>query len=261
LPISRPTAAVTITSLLQGLSTARLRALFSQDSRQAAGWVRVAAEDGSETAQLCYGRMLLAGTGVEPDAVAALRWFRRAAARGDIDAVNMVGRCFDNGWGTVQDPASAAGHYRAAADAGHAWARYNLGHLHLNGRGVPHDPRLAQAYYRLAANQGHERAMNLVGRCCEHGWGTPVDMPQAELWYRRSAEAGYFRGQYNWATVLLEAGQEDEAAVWFARAAAGGTPAVREAVQRARRTGRCAVASPQNDLRTVNSSTRPSGST
>jgi hypothetical protein len=49
-------------------------------------------------------------------------------------------------------------------------------------------------------------------------------------WYRRSAEAGYFRGQYNWASILLKAGRFEEAAQWFERAAIGGTAAMRRAV-------------------------------
>ncbi len=56
--------------------------------------------DGLPHGQLCYGRMLLEGTGVSKDPVAALMWFRRAASSGDLDAINMVGRCLDNGWGT-----------------------------------------------------------------------------------------------------------------------------------------------------------------
>jgi TPR repeat protein len=81
-----------------------------------------------------------------------------------------------------------------------------------------------------AAQQGHERAMSLVGRCCEEGWGTARDLDAAADWYRRSAEAGYFRGQYNWASLLLKAGRFEEAATWFERAAVGGTAAMRRAV-------------------------------
>jgi TPR repeat protein len=81
-----------------------------------------------------------------------------------------------------------------------------------------------------AAAQGHERAMNLLGRCCEEGWGTPRSASAAADWYRRSAEGGYFRGQYNWASMLLIEGRCEEAALWLARAAAGGTAAVRLAV-------------------------------
>ena len=223
-------ASPSITGYLAGLSTARLRTLFSQEPERAADWVRVIAMEGLPQAQVCYGRMLLEGTGGRKDPPAALAWFRRAAARGDLDAVNMVGRCFDNGWGTAEDPAAAAEQYRRAADAGHAWAQYNLGHLYLDGRGVSRDAIRAYAYYLRAAEQGHERAMNLAGRCCEEGWGRPRDPDAAAAWYQRSAEAGYFRGQYNWASVLLTTGRGAEAAVWFERAVAGGPQAMRSAV-------------------------------
>jgi hypothetical protein len=175
--------------------------------------------------------MLLEGNGVPKDPAVALMWFRRAAASGDLDSINMVGRCLDNGWGTSADPAAAALEYHRAADAGHAWAQYNLGHLYLDGRGVARNPDQAFAYYNRAAAQGHERAMNLVGRCCEEGWGTPRDAAAAATWYRRSAEGGYFRGQFNWATLLLRAGSFDAAAMWFERAVRDGSAGVREAVR------------------------------
>jgi uncharacterized protein len=224
------TAFVSITSLLAQMSGPRLRALFVQGGRGAADWVYAIAAEGLPQAQLCYGRMLLEGTGVPKDLANALKWFRRAAAAGDIDAVNMVGRCLDNGWGTPEDPDAAAEQYRRAANAGHAWAQYNLGHLYLDGRGVAQDFQVAFACYRRAADQQHERAMNLLGRCCEEGWGTPRDPAAAAGWYRRSAEGGYFRGQFNWATLLLRAGRADEAAIWFERAATGGLAGVRQAV-------------------------------
>jgi uncharacterized protein len=225
-----PTASVSITSLLAQMSGPRLRALFAQGGQRAAEWVYATAAEGLPQAQLCYGRMLLEGTGVPKDPGKALTWFRRAAAAGNVDAVNMVGRCLDNGWGIPEDPAAAAAQYRRAADAGQAWAQYNLGHLYLDGRGVAQDFHLAFAYYRRAADQQHERAMNLVGRCCEEGWGTPRDPAAAADWYQRSAEGGYFRGQFNWASILLKAGRADEAAIWFECAAAGGSAGVRQAV-------------------------------
>jgi uncharacterized protein len=225
-----PAAFASITSLLAQLSGPRLRALFAQEPHRAADWVYVAAAEGLPQAQVCYGRMLLEGTGVPKDQRAALTWFERAASSGDIDAINMVGRCLDNGWGVAADPAAAAEQYRRAADAGHAWAQYNLGHLYLDGRGVAQDFQQAFAYYLRAAEQGQERAMNLVGRCCEEGWGTARDPVLAATWYRRSAERGYFRGQYNWASVLLKEGHLAEAALWFERAAAGGSAAIRRAI-------------------------------
>jgi uncharacterized protein len=219
-----------ITQLLAQWSAPQLRDLLAEGTKLTADVVRALAGEGLPQAQVCHGRMLLAGSGLPADAAAAFSWFRRAADAGDIDAINMVGRCLDNGWGTAENPGAAATHYQRAADAGHAWAQYNLGHLYLDGRGVARDFKHAYAWYLRAAEQQHERAMNLVGRCCEEGWGTARNAASAAAWYRRSAEGGYFRGQFNWATILLKLGRPDEAAAWFERAAKGGTPAVRAAV-------------------------------
>lgn len=225
------TPTISIVWLLATMSQERRQALFSQDPIRAAPWIYALAMAGVTQAQVSYGRLLLEGTGVDKDAVAALSWFGRAAVQGDADALNMVGRCHDNGWGTPENPVIAAQYYAHAAAAGHAWAQYNLGHLYLDGRGAPRDVVNAYALYRRAADQGHERAMNLVGRCTEEGWGTSRDALAAAHWYRCSAQAGYFRGQYNWATVLLKAGELEHAALWFERAAAGGNSGVRRAVK------------------------------
>jgi uncharacterized protein len=223
-------SSVSIVSLLGQMNTPRLRALFAQDPKRAADWVHATATEGVTAAQICYGRMLLEGTGVGRNAEQALKWFRRAAAGGDADAINMVGRCLDAGWGADEDPVAAAEHFQRAADLGHAWAQYNLGHMYLDGRGMRRDAKQAYFHYLKAAEQQHERAMSLVGRCCEEGWGTPRNLDAAADWYRRSAEAGYFRGQYNWASILLKAGRFEESARWFERAAIGGTAAMRRAV-------------------------------
>jgi hypothetical protein len=211
-------ATTSITVLLAGASPQRLQRLFSQDAARVCAWVRVMAHDGLAEGQLCYGRMLLEGTGVAEDAAAALRWFRRAAEQGNLEAINMVGRCHDMGWGTDEDPAAAAAQFRQAADAGHAWAQYNLGHLYLDGRGVARDRARAYAYYSRAAALGHVRAMNLVGRCYEEGWGTRQDARLATLWYRRSARGGYFRGAFNYAASLKDRALSRSARRWFMRA-------------------------------------------
>ncbi len=225
-------SSVTFTSLLTHTSPERLRALFVKEPTEAAPWVRIAALDGVAEAQLCYGRMLLEGTGIPTDAGAAFSWFSRAAAQGNIEALNMAGRCLDMGWGTTEDPQAAAGYFASAAELGDAWAQYNLGHLYLDGRGVERNHSRAFDLYSRVAAQGHPRAMNLVARCLEEGWGTGRDRTAAADWYRQSAEGGYFRGQYNWATILLATGRAQDAAVWLERAFTSGTPEVRDAIRR-----------------------------
>jgi TPR repeat protein len=205
------------------MAPAELHALLAGDQSIAAPWVRAAAERGLTAAQVRWGRMLLAAEGVPRDETSALAWFRTAARDGDAEAMNMVGRCHENGWGTPADPAMAVFWYRKAAAAGDSWGQYNLGHMLLDGNGVQANAEAAFAWYR--------RAADLVGRCLEQGWGTAKDPAAARPWYRASAEGGYFRGQYNWATVLVAEGKTSEAALWFARAAQGGPPEIQRAIE------------------------------
>jgi uncharacterized protein len=67
--------------------------------------------------------------------------------------------------------------------------------------------------------------MNLLARHLEDGLEIERD-PQAALgWYRRAAETGDFRGQANYASILLQAGQIDQAVHWLRQALAHGSPA------------------------------------
>jgi uncharacterized protein len=209
------------------MSPEQLAALLSGED--AAPWVEAAASCGMVEAQVRLGRMLLEGQGVAKDERAAFACFLCAAEAGDRDARNMLGRCYENGWGTACDMDRAAEHYRAAAEAGLDWAQYNLGHILLDARRFDE----AFAWYMRAAAQGHVRAMNLVARCCEEGWGTKRDPDAARVWYRRSAEGGYFRGAYNYATILAREGCNTAAAVWLERAAADAPLATRATILRA----------------------------
>ena len=206
---------------LASMPAQKLQSVLSGEPQEAARLVAAAARWGIVEAQLRFGRMLLAGEGVAQDEAQAFAWFSRAAQSDDAEALNMVGRCHENGWGTAQSLSRAAEFYLRAAEAGHAWAQYNLGHLFLDGSGVERDPARAFHWYALAAKQGHERAMNLVARCHEEGWGTPRDAALAREWYRRSAEGGYFRGTFNYATILAAEGNISEAQTWFEKAIAG----------------------------------------
>jgi uncharacterized protein len=215
---------------LTDMTPEALRDLLERDPHRAASTVQTLAGQGVSAAQLLFGRMLLEGTGCVKSPAAAFAWFRRAATDDHAEAINMLGRCLENGWGTAVDAQRAFGCYARAAQLGDDWAQYNLGHMYLDGNGVTRDPVLAMHWYALASAQGHARAMNLLARCYEEGWGVPKDSAHAADWYRKSAEAGYFRGQYNWATVLMAIGRADEATAWLSRAQQGATPSVRRII-------------------------------
>ncbi|MCW8087993.1 tetratricopeptide repeat protein [Sabulicella glaciei] len=182
------------------------------------------ARRGHFEAQLLFGQTLLDGHGVARDPDAAFRWFLVAGTTGDPAALNMLGRCHENGWGTDPDPNAAFPLYRRAAAAGLDWGQYNLANLLARGAGCERDMAEALRWYRAAAAQGHAKAINLVGRFLEEGWATPRDPAAARDHYRRAAEGGDFRGMCNHAQALRDEGRRAEAAHWFSRAAATGTP-------------------------------------
>ena len=215
---------------LKQMTSHELQQLLAGNPKEAAVWVRMAAVEGIPEAQMRLGRMLLEGHGLDKNAQEAFAWFQLAAASGDDDALNMLGRCYENGWGIDVNPTLAFQHYCRAAQLGNDWAQYNLGHCYLDGHGTRRDPNRAFYWYDKAATQGHGRAMNLLARCYEEGWGIERDLEAAHDWYRKSAESGYFRGQYNWASILADAGRFKEAADWFLQAARNGTQNVRRTV-------------------------------
>jgi TPR repeat protein len=194
----------------------KLRAAIAGADAQA--WVAAAAACGVPEAQLRLGRMLLEGEGIAQDRSAAFKWFSELAESDDAEAHNMLGRCYENGWGVSKNYRAAAHHYHIAAEAGVDWAQYNLGHMLLNGNGVTRNACAAFAWYVQASANGHARAMSLVGRCYENGWGVSMDVSLARDWYRRSAEGGYFRGAYNYAAMLADSGDLDDARPWFVKA-------------------------------------------
>ncbi|MCS0493739.1 sel1 repeat family protein [Ancylobacter sp. MQZ15Z-1] len=202
-----------------------LRARISEGPEQAALWVRAAALNGLINAQLAWGQMLVDGHGVPRDPTAGLRWFRIAAEAGSAEGRNMVGRCHELGWGVEADAGEAARHYREAAGKGEPWAQFNLARLLLEGNGVPPDRREALHWYARAARAGHVKSATLVGRYLEHGWDRPPRPAAALRWYRRGAEGGDYRGQFDYARLLLErTGRLDLAQPWFERSVEAGVP-------------------------------------
>ncbi len=213
-------------SLLGG-SAEELRARLEGDPQQAAALLRAGAEAGLPEAQAAYGQALLDGRGVAADPVEALRWFRAAAGSGHLMAINMVGRCFEKGWGVAEDRAEAARWYACAAEGGLDWGIYNYGSALALGAGVEQDERAALGWFQRAGAMGHAKSINFVGTFHEEGRLTARDMAKAAECYARAAEGGDFRGQFNHARLLAEAGRLDEALRWIARAAETASPGFR----------------------------------
>lgn len=210
------TGALTIDAILAMNAAEVARRLAGQPEERAA-FVRVAAEGGIAEAQAVYGQMLLDGVGLAADPRAAVTWFDRAARQGHAMAINMMGRCYDLGWGVPVDKARAAQWFKAAADRGLEWGLYNYATALALGDGVDEDRPQALMLFRRAAAMGNAKAINFVGSFHEDGWVVERDLTEAARCYRLAAEGGDFRGQFNHARMLGEAGRIDEALSWLAR--------------------------------------------
>jgi TPR repeat protein len=205
-------------------SVEALRARLEESPEEAAALLRAGAEAGLPEAQAAYGQALLDGRGVAVDAVAALRWFRAAAGGGNLMAVNMAGRCFEKGWGVAEDRVEATRWYARAAQGGLDWGMYNYGSALALGAGLAKNERAALGWFQRAGALGHAKSINFVGSFHEEGRLTPRDMTKAADCYRHAAEGGDFRGQFNHARLLAEAGRLDEAVTWITRAAEKASP-------------------------------------
>jgi len=236
---------------LNAMPPAELQARLAGPPEERAALVMVAAEGGMAEAQAIYGQMLLDGHGVAKDERAAVRWFSQAAKQGHVMAINMIGRCYDLGWGVAVDKARAAEWYRAAADRGLDWAMYNLATLMALGHGVAEDKPGALALFRKAAAMGNAKAINFVGSFHEDGWVVERDLAEAARCYARAAEGGDFRGQFNHARMLADAGRIEEALAWLVRVPETATAAFRE------KAAAYLTASPLPELRAAAAIMRP----
>ena len=210
---------------LASITPQAFAAILAGPPARAAAWVAAAAQNGIVDAQAVYGQYLLSGYGVERDPVSALTWFRHAANADHPMAMNMVGRCHELGWGTAICAEIAVYWYRLAARAGLDWGMYNFATALALGQGIAQDHRQALEWFQRAAARGHVKSLNYIGSFYEDGWAVDVNLDVAFDHYRRAAEGGDFRGQFNYARLLLARGHTDEAARWLRRVPDTATPA------------------------------------
>lgn len=219
--LNGPMATITELNALDG---DLVEAALSGPPSQAASFVRTAAEAGIAEAQVSLGQMLLDGHGLPSDPVEALRWFVEAAKQGDAMAINMVGRCYENGWGIAADVPRAIEWYRAAADRGLDWGMYNLA-TQLALRNEDSDLEAALELFRKAAALGHAKSLNMIGSFYEDGWVVDRNLEKATDFYRHAAEGGDFRGMFNYARMLIDAGRMEPALDWLRRLPEHAAPA------------------------------------
>lgn len=111
-----------------------------------------------------FGLACLDGDGVEQDYVKAAGWFRMAAEQGHSKAQHNLGLMYENGQGVSRDYVEAAKWYRMAAEQGNGGSQNNLGCLLEAGNGVAQDYDEALIWYQKAAEHGDLNASSNINK-------------------------------------------------------------------------------------------------
>lgn len=201
------------------------RAIGARDDAERVRSYRRAAERGVAAGEANLGIAYAMGRGVAADEMAAAEWLRRAAAQGHEDAQVQLGRLLaSQGEDGCEE---ALGLFRVAAEHGNARAQANLGFMYMAAQGVPQNMTEALRWLSRAAERGDARALATLGDCSANGLGVPRDYAVALEWYRRAAERGDVVAQTSLGLMYAEGRgmmfADSEAAVaWFTRAAEQG---------------------------------------
>jgi TPR repeat protein/transglutaminase-like putative cysteine protease len=208
-----------------------------------------AARQNNSFAQMEYGRVLLDGIGVEPDAKSAFRLIQAASLQNNDRATALLGRMYVEGLGVKADAAKGMGLLNKLEQAAQPDAYYELGLLYRSdtsgmtdktraaeyfrrgagkgqqdsaemfavmlqtGEGVVSDLAEAARYYQIAVEAGRPRAMNNLAYMYERGEGVPVDLQRSMALYRNAAQLGNIPAMLNLAE--LHAARSGESASLF----------------------------------------------
>jgi TPR repeat protein len=159
----------------------------NQQTGEAAGAWRKAADKGSTSAMVELGVLYGTGAGVAKDEAAARKLFERAAAAGNPRGVTNLAAL--GGASTSTDPARGRELLSKSAET-NAEAQYQLGLMLADGTGGPKDDVAARAMFEKAAAQNHPGALERMGAFAQEGRGGPKDSAAAKSYYQRAADLG-----------------------------------------------------------------------
>lgn len=123
--------------------------------KEAAIWLRRAAEQDVLDALIRMGHLYLLGQGADRDPDQAFAYFTRAAELGDIRGIYHRGLCYLEGHGVMKDPIHAVECLKTAARARHVPSMYQLALLYRDGIGTNRNPRVALHYLRTVCGEGY----------------------------------------------------------------------------------------------------------
>ncbi len=175
------------------------------DKEEAVKYYKMATDRGSIRAMYRYGLMLKKGEGITVDKKEAAKYIKMAADKGNVEAMRNYGYMLENGDDVKKNLEEAIIYYKMAADKGNADDMYNYGLMLDKIKEIPGDKkREAVIYYKMAADRGNADAMYRYGLMLEDGEGIGTDKEEAARYYEMAAEKGQITALCNYGSMLYD---------------------------------------------------------
>jgi TPR repeat protein len=197
------------------------------DQQKGLVYLQEAGDGGNYAALAEIGNLYSDGNGaIKANRATAESYYRKALPWGDASVMAALGADLvqDGDSNGGPEDAEAAKLIAAAAQAGNAGGEDYYGYILQHGRGLPEDDAGAVKWDSAAAAQGNIPATRRLGYLYANGIGTNEDDAKAKSLYETAAAAGDIVAMRLLGETLLDgnAAVKQQAASWFAKAAAGG---------------------------------------
>lgn len=197
--------------------------IVEPNDEKAAMWFQRAAQNGHAMAQCNLGTMYEKGQGgLSQNEKEAQIWFEKAAAQGLVEAQFNLGVIYNKYSNNTTEPTLKQDYakkafecYLAAAKQGFAYAQFNVGVMYLNNG----DYEKAAQWFTKAAKQGLAKAQYNLAVLYAEGRVADASDEKAIQWFTQAAEQGLFKAMFTLGRMLLQRGNNEEAAKWLKKAA------------------------------------------
>jgi TPR repeat protein len=190
------------------------------NDKEAADWLRRAANLNNSDAQLALGKMALKSRGgLSPSD--AMGFFSAASQAGRAEARRAIGEMYMKGIGIAPDPEKAKSWLTQAADAGDGAGAKAMGDSLFES-----DPKAALVWYEKAAAAGNNEAAYIAAIMYAENYEIRPNSAKAAILLRQAAESGIAGAQADYGLLVYQgAGAPrsiEGAAEWFKKSAMGG---------------------------------------
>ena len=188
------------------------------------------AAGGSPQGALGHGLVLLRTAHDDVSRREAANWIRKAADADLPFAFYLLGLIHEHGLGIERDMPAAMELYRRSAESGVCQGQFRFGIALMEGQCVARNPTIGETWLRRAALAGEPRAAVAVGTIYAAAGSLPPNYLEAARWYEIAAQNGDKQSAGLLARLYLQGGNglrtdRDAAAQWFCRAAEQGDQA------------------------------------